>query len=40
MDYARLRGLVDDRVGEGWFSVHRDVFRDPEIFELELRHIF
>jgi len=40
MDAERLRSLVDDRVAEGAFSVHRDVFRDPEIFELEMKHIF
>ena len=32
--------LLDDRAGEGWFSVHRDAFRDPAVFELEMRHIF
>ena len=35
---ADLERLVDDR--EGWFSVHRDAFRDPAVFELEMRHIF
>jgi len=33
-----LDGLIDER--EGWFSVHRDAFRDPAVFELEMRHIF
>jgi benzoate/toluate 1,2-dioxygenase alpha subunit len=37
---AELDRLVDDRVGEGWFSVHRDAFRDPAVFELEMKHIF
>src|SRR4051812_43389053 len=37
---ASLDRLIDDRTGEGWFSVHRDAFRDPEVFELEMRHIF
>ena len=32
--------LIDDRADEGWFSVHRDAFRDPAVFELEMRHIF
>ncbi len=32
--------LVDDRPADGWFSVHRDAFRDPAVFELEMRHIF
>ena len=33
-----LDGLIEER--EGWFSVHRDAFRDPAVFELEMRHIF
>lgn len=33
-----LRRLVLDRPGE--FNVHRDIFRDPEVFELELAHVF
>jgi benzoate/toluate 1,2-dioxygenase alpha subunit len=36
-DIARL---VVDRTGDGQFTVDRDVFRDPKIFELEMRHIF
>lgn len=36
----KLTDLVIDRVPEGQFTVHRDVYRDPEIFELEMRHIF
>ena len=35
-----LERLIDDRPDEAWFSVHRDAFRDPEVFELEMRHIF
>lgn len=31
---------VDDRPDEGVFRVHRDVYSDPEIFELEMRYIF
>ena len=40
IDLARIEGLLDDRPGEGVFSVHRDAFRDPQVFELEMRHIF
>lgn len=40
LDTRSVDSLVDDRVAEGYFSVHRDVFRDPEIFELEMKHIF
>jgi benzoate/toluate 1,2-dioxygenase subunit alpha len=37
---ARLhRLIVDDREGKE-FLVHRDVFRDPEVFDWEMRHIF
>ncbi len=37
---ARLRGLIiDDPQGKD-FRVHRDVFRDPEVFDWEMRHIF
>jgi benzoate/toluate 1,2-dioxygenase alpha subunit len=36
----KLLSLVDDRAAEGAFSVHRDIFRDPRVFELEMRHIF
>lgn len=32
--------LIDDRPGDGVFRVHRAIFDDPEIFELEMRHIF
>lgn len=40
MDATSLEGLIDDRIAESRFSVHRDVFRDPEIFELEMKYIF
>ena len=31
--------LVDD-AATGTFKVARDIFTDPEIFELEMKHIF
>lgn len=31
---------VQDLADRGEFRVHRDIFRDPEIFELEMAHIF
>jgi benzoate/toluate 1,2-dioxygenase subunit alpha len=34
------RFYVDDRPDEGVFRVHRDVYSDPEIFELEMKYIF
>ncbi len=39
-DLAYIERLIDDRPADGWFSVHRDAFRDPAVFELEMRHIF
>ncbi|MFA5963347.1 MAG: aromatic ring-hydroxylating dioxygenase subunit alpha [Sphingomonas sp.] len=32
--------LIDDRIAEGIFRVDRAIFRDPEIFDLEMRHVF
>ncbi len=36
-DMARF---IDDRPADGVFRVHRDVFADPELFELEQTYIF
>ena len=36
----RIGSLVVDRAQEGWFDVHRDAFRDAEIFQLEIERIF
>ncbi len=35
-----IDSLVVDRVNEGVFNVNREVFRDPDIFDLEIEHIF
>ena len=35
-----VRGLIDDRPDEGAFRVHRRVFTDPRIFDLEMKHLF
>jgi len=35
-----LRDLVDDRPKDGVFRVNRAIFRDPDLFELEMKHIF
>ncbi len=40
MNPEMLSAYVDDRAGEGRFTVRRDIFTDPEIFELEMRYIF
>lgn len=35
-----IGGIIDDRPLDGVFRVHRDAFTDPEVFELEMKHIF
>src|SRR3989338_4809910 len=40
MDVSQLRHYIDDRPEQGVFRVHRAVFSDPELFELEQRYIF
>jgi phenylpropionate dioxygenase-like ring-hydroxylating dioxygenase large terminal subunit len=40
LSIADVERLIDDRPADGWFSVHRDAFRDPAVFELEMKHIF
>lgn len=35
-----LRDLVDDRPEDGVFRVNRALYRDPLLFELEMRHVF
>ena len=35
-----ILSLIDDRPDDGAFTVHPDVYADPDIFDLELRHIF
>jgi phenylpropionate dioxygenase-like ring-hydroxylating dioxygenase large terminal subunit len=40
VDFSKLNELIIDRPDTGEFSVHRDIFRDPEIFQLEMKHIF
>lgn len=37
---AALAGLIDDRPAEGIFRVHRSIYTDPAILDLELRRIF
>jgi benzoate/toluate 1,2-dioxygenase alpha subunit len=36
----RLEGAVEDNVEQGRYRVARDIFTDPEIFELEMKYIF
>ena len=40
MNHFRLNQFVDDRPEEGVFRVGRSLFNDPEIFALEMEHIF
>jgi benzoate/toluate 1,2-dioxygenase alpha subunit len=40
LDINDIRAYVDDRPAEGVFRVHRDVFTDPALFELEQKYIF
>jgi phenylpropionate dioxygenase-like ring-hydroxylating dioxygenase large terminal subunit len=35
-----MQAYVDDRPGDGIFRVHRDVYADQALFELENRYIF
>jgi phenylpropionate dioxygenase-like ring-hydroxylating dioxygenase large terminal subunit len=35
-----MREYVDDRIADGVFRVHPDVFTDPELYALEQRHVF
>lgn len=36
----RLEGVVQDDPEQGIFRARRDMFTDPEMFELEMKHIF
>lgn len=40
MTPAAIRALIDDRPADGVFRVDRRVFTDPEVFALEMAHIF
>ena len=37
---ADIKRMIDDRPRDGAFRVHRSVFSDPRVFELEMKHIF
>ena len=40
MRFQDIRDYVRDEPERGAFRVHRDLFRDPQLFELEMAHIF
>jgi len=35
-----LQSMLDARPEQGLYRVHRRMFTDPEIFELEMKYIF
>ena len=35
-----LAAVLENNAKEGTYRVARDIFTDPEIFELEMKHIF
>ena len=36
----KLDGLIDDRVDDGMFRVHRSFFHDADIYDAEMEAIF
>jgi benzoate/toluate 1,2-dioxygenase subunit alpha len=40
VDESVIVGMLDERPDEGVFRVHRRMFIDPAIFDLEMQHIF
>src|SRR5215831_6248826 len=40
MDLNDIKRYVDDRPAENVFRVHRDVYADPDLFELEQKFVF
>jgi len=40
MKFDDIASMVDDCPREGRFSVQRRIFTDPEVFDLEMRHIY
>ena len=35
-----IAALVDDRVGEGIFRVHKDIYTDAALYDLEVKRLF
>ena len=40
MKLFKLTELIDDRPTDGVFRVNRSLFSDPELFDLEMKHVF
>ena len=40
LKFSDIDRLIVDNVEQGEFWVHRDLYRDPAVFELEMRYIF
>ena len=40
MDMSNIKNYIDDRPADGVFRVHKDVYSDPQLFELEMKYIF
>ncbi|MFZ2737044.1 MAG: aromatic ring-hydroxylating dioxygenase subunit alpha [Burkholderiaceae bacterium] len=40
MEFSEIKKLIVDQPQSNEFQVHRDLFRDKDLFELEMRHIF
>jgi len=38
--HFELGDLIDDRPDDGIFRVNRAIYRDPALFELEMKHVF
>jgi len=40
MDLNSIKNYIDDRPADGVFRVRKDIYYDPELFELEMKYIF
>ena len=40
MDAANIALYIDDRPDDGVFRVRREVYADPQLFELEMKFVF
>src|SRR5690606_29830529 len=40
MSTIDIASLLDDRPEDGVFRVHRGIYSDPDVFEMEMKYIF